>query len=462
MNRRSRLTIVSLLAIACFTLTVFAQQKKSSGEKTDPSRKAAADSAQAQWPQWRGPDFNGMARSNAPTQWNDNWNIKWKTEIPGRGFSTPAVWGDKIFLTTAVPVAGTSGTAPTAPGSFGGGAGTGQEHKFIVLCLDRKSGKTLWQKTARTIAPHEGYHRNYGSFASNSPVTDGQYVYAFFGSRGIYCFDLNGKPVWGKDFGVQMKMRLQFGEGTAPVLADDRIILNFDHDAGSFIVALDKTTGKELWRQTRDEISNWATPLVVEYAGRREIIVSATKKVRSYDLKTGKQIWECAGLGLNTIPQPVYQDGVVYVMSGFRDPKLMAIRLGREGDLTGTDAIVWSETRGMSYTPSPLLHDNKLYVLADNGLLSCFNAKTGEPYYHRVRLPKAYSFKASPVGANGKLYLASENDDVIVLKMGEKFEVLATNTLADQMFVASPVIVDHELYLRSQNQMFCISENNAR
>lgn len=415
------------------------------------------------WPQWRGPDHNGVARSDAPMRWSDTENIKWKTPIPGRGFSTPVIWGDRIFLTTAIPVAAEN-AAPDSGGRGGpgGGAGAGRQHQFVVICLDRKTGKTLWQKTARTAIPHEGYHRNYGSFASNSPVTDGRYVYAFFGSRGIYCYDLNGKLVWEKDFGVQMKMRLQFGEGTAPVLHDDRLILNFDHDAGSFIVALDKTTGKELWRTTRDEISNWSTPLVVDYAGRREIIVSATRKVRSYDFKTGRLIWECAGLGLNTIPQPVHHEGVVYVMSGFRDPKLMAIRLGREGDLTGTDAVVWSETRGTSYTPSPVLHDNRLYVLTDNGQVSCFNAKTGEPFYHRVRLPKAYNFKASPVAAGGKLYLASENDDVIILKLGEKYEVLATNTLTDQMFVASPVVVDNELYLRSQQFLFCLSERSAK
>jgi len=187
-------------------------------------------------------------------------------------------------------------------------------------------------------------------------------------------------------------------------------------------------------------------------------VVGATQKVRSYDLDTGKPIWECAGLGSNPIPQPVRQDDLVFVMTGHMNPNLMAIRLGREGDLTGTDAIVWSQTKGNSYTPSPVIHDNKLYVLTDGGMVSCYNARTGEPYYHQQRLPKPYSFKSSPVGANGKLYLASENEDVIVLRMGEKFEVLATNTLADQMFIATPAIMDNEIYLRGQNTLFCIRE----
>ncbi|MEW6128957.1 MAG: PQQ-binding-like beta-propeller repeat protein [Acidobacteriota bacterium] len=424
-----------------------------------------ADNQQAHWPEWRGPSFNGMARGDAPTSWDETKNIKWKASIPGRGHSTPIIWGDKIFLTTATPTGKTPPPAPEAGGQgrrgglSGGGAMAQVEHKFEVLCLNRKTGKILWQKTARVATPHEGYHRMYGSFASNSPVTDGKYVYVSFGSRGVYCFDMNGKLIWEKDLGVQMRMRLQFGEGTAPALDKDKLILTFDHEAGSFIVALDKQTGKELWRVSRDEISAWSVPLIIEYGGRRQIIVAASKKVRSYDAQTGKVIWECAGLGSNVIPAPIFYNGVVYVMSGHRDPKLMAIKLGKEGDLTGTDAVLWTHTRGMSYTASPVLHDGKLYVLTDGGQVSCFNVATGEPYFQQVRLPRPYNFKASPVGANGKLYLASEDGEVIILKMTDKLEVLTTNKLEDQMFIASPVIVDGELFLRSQNTLYCISEN---
>lgn len=428
----------------------------------------------AHWPQWRGPFFNGMARGDGPKTWSDTTNVKWKTEIPGRGHSTPAIWGDRIFITTAIP----TGKPPAAPPTTGtpqsnhvqggerggqrgpgGGAGPLVEHRFEVLCLDRKTGKILWQRTAKTATPHEGYHRAYGSFASNSPVTDGKYVYASFGSRGIYAYDFNGKLIWEKDPGVQMKMRLAFGEGTAPLLAGDRLFLVFDHEAGSsFILALDKRNGKELWRETRDERSSWSTPLAIENGGRTEIVVSATNKVRSYDAETGKVLWESAGLGANVIPVPAYQNGMVYVMSGYRDPKLMAIKLGKQGDLTGSDAIVWSHTRGLAYTASPVLHDNKLYVVTDNGMVTAFNATSGEPYYVQTRLPKAYNLKASPVGANGKLYVATEDGDVVVLKMGEKFEVIATNHLTDQIFIATPVIAAGELYLRGQNTLFCISE----
>ncbi|HXD34897.1 MAG TPA: PQQ-binding-like beta-propeller repeat protein [Pyrinomonadaceae bacterium] len=426
----------------------------------------AAD--QAHWPQWRGPFFTGMARGDAPTTWNDTTNIKWKVEIPGKGLSTPVIWGDRIFVTTAIPTGKPAATpAPTQPATTGQSRGRGAggdtgpqvEHKFDVLCLDRKTGKLLWQRTAKVAVPHEGHHRVYGSFASNSPVTDGKYLYAFFGSRGIYCYDFNGKLQWEKDLGVQMKIKLGFGEGTAPLLDGNRLILVFDHEAGSFIVALDKRNGKELWRVPRDEGSSWSTPLAVDHAGRRQIIVAATRKVRSYDAENGKVLWEAAGLGANAIPVPVHQDGVVFVMSGYRDPRLMAIKLGKEGDLTGTDSILWSQTRGLAYTTSPVLHDNKLFVVTDNGVVSAFNIATGEPHFAQVRLPKTYNFKASPVGANGKLYLATEDGDVVVLKMSDKFEVIATNTLADQVFIATPVIAGGELFLRGQNNLFCISQS---
>jgi outer membrane protein assembly factor BamB len=421
------------------------------------------------WFYWRGPNTDGMAVGDAPLNWSDtkdgSKNVKWKTDIPGRGNSSPVIWGDQIFVTTAVKTG--SSTTPAVPAAGGSGGrgfslstpGPQAEHKFVVMSIDRKTGKILWERTATTATPHEGYHPQYGSFASNSPVTDGKNVYAFFGSRGMYCYDMGGKLIWQKDFGVQMKMRNGFGEGMAPVVSEDKLILVFDYEGESFIVVLDKNTGKELWRVRRNEISGWAAPLVVDYKGQKQIVVNATNKVRSYDFNTGKVIWECAGLGVNAIPAPVRQDDLIFAMTGYQKPNLMAIRLGREGDLTGADAVVWTQTKGNSYTPSPVICDNKLYVLTDSGMISCYNARTGEPFYQQQRLPKTYNFKSSLVGANGKLYLASENDDVIVLRMGEKFEVLATNTMEDQIFIATPAIQDGEIFLRSQNRLYCIHQN---
>ncbi len=447
----------------------------------------SASSDPAHWPQWRGPFFNGVARTAAPVEFSDTKNIKWKLEIPGRGFSTPVIWGDRIFLTTAVPTGKVTQLAqppeqaqnppaqnPTEnpaqnPGGGrrqgrgpGGGAGANEEQKFVVMCLDRKTGKTIWERVAKTSTPHEGYHRQYGSFASNAPVTDGRYLYASFGSRGIYCYDLNGKLIWEKDLGVQMRMRNQFGEGVAPALHGNLLIHPYDQEGGSFVVALDKRNGKEVWRTPRDEGSAWSTPLIADLKGKKQVVISATRKVRAYDPENGKLIWESAGLGSNVIPHPAQLNDTVLVMSGHRDPKLMAIRLGREGDLTGSDAILWSQTRGTSYTASPVLHDNKFYTLTDTGMLSCFNATTGEPYYHQQRLPQPDTFKASPVAAGGNLYTASESGVVTVIKMGEKFEVVATNTLADHMFVASPVVAEGELFLRSKTHLFCVSDGKTK
>ena len=297
-----------------------------------------------------------------------------------------------------------------------------------------------------------------GSFASNAPATDGQRVYAFFGSRGLYVYDLNGKLLWQKDLGLKMTMHLGFGEGTGTVVHDGRIYLQFDHKGEGFVVALNAADGKELWRAPRMENSSWSTPLVVEHAGAKQLVVSADTKVKAYDVETGKVAWEVAGIGMNPIPQPVQFRDTVILMSGYRNPKLFAVRLGRTGDLTGTDAVIWETTRGTSYTASPSLHDGRLYIISDNGMLHVFDAATGTPHYIQQRLPKPYNFKASPLVVNDRVYLATEEGDVVVVKTGNQFEVLATNTLTDQSFIASPIAIGNDLYLRSRTHLFRISE----
>jgi outer membrane protein assembly factor BamB len=405
------------------------------------------------WLNWRGPLGTGMAASDAPVRWSDSSGVTWKVAIPGRGHSTPVVVGDRLFLTTAIPT-GQQSAAPQPRGS-GGGAAAGLEHRFEVLAIDRRSGRTLWQRTATVATPHEGYHRTYGSFASNSPVTDGERVYASFGSRGLYTYSLDGTLLWQKDFGVRMRMDQAFGEGTGPTLHDNRLILHFDHMGGGFLTMLDPATGRELWRVPRTERYNWAAPFVATHAGRRQIVVNG-ERVRGYDFDTGALLWEAAGLGENSVPQMVQHRDLVFAMSGHTIKMLMAIRLGRSGVLTGTDGVVWSTTRGVSYTPSPLLHDGRLYVVSDAGLVSNLDAATGAPAYEQRRLPKPYNFKASPVGARDRYYLATEEGDVVVVRLGPSFDIMATNTLQDQSFIASPVIVDGQLYLRSRTHLFRI------
>lgn len=415
----------------------------------------AAQNAPAAWPQWRGPFNTGMAAGDAPTRWDDTNGVRWKLAIPGKGHSTPVVAGNRLFLTTAVPTGRVTGSGGAT--RAGGGADAGLEHRFEVLAVDRQTGTIAWQRTATVATPHEGYHRTYGSFASNSPVTDGSRVFAFFGSRGLYAYDLDGALLWKKDFGVRMRMDMAFGEGTPLTLHDNRLLLHFDHLDTGFLVMLDPASGREIWRTKRSEPYNWAAPYVARHDGRRQIIVSGLT-VRGYDFETGQMLWEAGGLGENTIPQPVQHGDLVFAMSGHTVRRLMAIRLGRTGTLTDTDAIAWSTTRGASYTPSPLLHENRLYVVSDNGLVSCFNATTGAPLYQQARLPKPYSFKSSPVGANGKVYLATEDEDVVVLAMGDTLRVLATNTMAGHSFIASPVIVDGDIYLRSRTHLFRIGQ----
>ena len=409
------------------------------------------------WPHWRGPSHNGVATASVPLTWSDTQNVRWKIEIPGRGHSTPVIAGDRLFLTTAIPTGKRSSEAPAGGRGAGGGAGTGEDHRLEVLAIDRASGKILWQRAPVTTTPHEGYHRTYGSFASNLPATDGKRVYAFFGSRGLFVYDLQGKLLWQNDPGIKMTMRLEFGEGTGVVVDDGRVYLQYDHQGPGAVIALNAADGKELWRASRAENSSWSTPLVVTHNGAKQLVVSADTKVKAYDVNSGKVVWEVAGIGMNPIPQPVQFRDTVLLMSGYRNPKLMAVKLGRTGDLTGTDAIVWETTRGTSYTGSPALHDGRLYVFSDNGLLSVFDAATGQPHYLQARLPKAYTVKASPLVVGDRVYLATEDGDVVVVKTGNQLEVLATNTLADQSFIASPIAVGNDLYLRSRTHLFAIS-----
>jgi outer membrane protein assembly factor BamB len=425
----------------------------------DAQRAPAVDS----WGHWRGPLQTGVAAGAAPVRWSDTSNIAWKVEIPGRGHSSPVIWGDRIFVTTAVPTGRKAETSNAAAGRGGrrsdGGAGTHEEHRFDVLALDRATGKTIWRQTAVTTVPHEGYHATYGSFASNSPTTDGQRIYASFGSRGLFAYDMSGRPLWQRDFDLQMRMFQEFGEGVGPVLDDGRLIVLFDHEGDGLLAMLDAATGREIWRTPRTDGTNWAAPLVVRHNGRKQIVVNSPRKVRGYDYESGKQIWETTGLGLNTIPRAVQHGESVLVMSGFINPALFAIRLGHEGDLAGTKAIKWrAASRGLAYTSSPVLHEGKLYFVTDSGMASSIDAETGTAVYQQVRLPKPYAIKASPVAAGGMLYFPTEDGDVVVARIGSTLDIVATNTLTDQSFVASPAIAGGDIFLRSRTHVFRVHE----
>lgn len=430
------------------------------------ARAVGADAATVNWPAWRGPLATGVApQGDPPVAWSETSNVKWKVAIPGRGKGTPIVWDDLVFVQTAIPTGQKATPAAEAPGAGrptggrGGGMSTEQpteSYQFVLLCLNRRTGQTVWQKVLSEQVPHEGHHPSEGSFASASPVTDGQRIFAYFGSRGLYGLDFQGNLKWSKDLG-RMQIKMAFGEGSSPALSGGKLVVNWDQEGPCFIAAFDAASGQELWRQPRDEGTSWATPLIVSHDGRTEVITSATRKIRSYDLASGKLLWECGGMTQNVIPTPVAGDGLVFPISGFRGSALLAIRLGRTGDLTGTDAIVWQHHKSTPYVPSPLLYGDRLYFLANNnGLLSCFDAKSGKALIDAERLEALPGVYASPVGAHDRVYLVGRNGTTLVIKAADKLEILATNRLDDK-FDASPAIAGRELFLRGMQNLYCLA-----
>ena len=412
------------------------------------------------WPQWRGPLGTGAAiKGNPPVEFSETNNLKWKTKIPGKGHATPLVWEDKIIIQTAVPT-DEKAVVEQKEQSEGerrmSGNSTDVVHEFKVILVNRGTGKIEWETTVVKEHPKESTH-NLGSWASNSPCTDGEFIYAYFGSRGIYCLDFSGKILWQKDFG-QMEKVMNFGEGSSPYLYKDKLFIQWDHEGDSYLYALDKKTGNNIWTDKRDEGTSWATPLVVEVNGKSQVITCATSKVRSYDANTGEIIWTCSGLTRNVIPNPVFADGILYVMSGFRGNALMAIDIAKaKGDITGSDVILWSYNQDTPYTPCPLLMNGKLYFLrANNGELTCLDAKTGKVFYSKEKLEGISNLYSSPSGVGDHIYIVSENI-CLVIKAGEKFELLSSNVLEDN-FHASPVIVDNELILRGFDSLYCFSE----
>lgn len=413
-----------------------------------------SQTAERFWPQWRGPHATGVSKTAMPpVQWSDTKNVRWKVEIPGRGSSSPIVWGDRVYVLSAVPA-----EIPVAESHTPRGASP-SKHRFVVLAIDRATGRVVWERTAREEAPHEKAHPENGSWASASAMTNGEILIAPFESRGVYAYDMNGTLLWQNDLGDK-SMRNQFGEGSTPTLFRNRLVLVWDHTAGSFITVLDARTGKEIWRQTRDEIDSWATPLVLERDGKAQVIVAGMNRVRSYDLETGEIVWHTAGLTMNPIPSPVADDALVYLMSGFRGNSLKAIRVaGAKGDITGTDAIQWTLERDTPYVPSPLLYDGILYFLkSNNGILSAYEARTGKPHFQLQRLPAIPDVFASPVGADGRIYITSRDGTTVVLKHGPTLETVAENKLSDG-FDASPALVDREIYLRGYKYLYSIGES---
>ncbi len=400
----------------------------------------ASHSLAGNWPHWRGDGGNGVSTSAAPpTEWSDTKNVKWKAPIPGRGSGSPIVWEDRVFVVTGVPAQnGASGALD-----------------FMLMCIDRDSGDIIWQRTATTGKPHEGTHST-NNYASASPTTDGEHVYAHFGSQGLYCFTLDGEPVWDRDFG-DMRTRNEFGEGSSPTIAGDKILVPWDHEGQSYLFALDKRTGDTVWRVERDEPTNWATPLVVEHDGRKQVVMNGQNYARAHDLETGDELWRCGGQTQRPAASAVTMGDVVFIASGFRGSFMGAFQLDGQGDIEGSSKVLWVKDRDTPDIASPLLSNGRLYYYkAKTGILTCVDAATGEPHYstQRTKLRTTY---ASPVAANGCVYLSDRDGTTIVIKDADDYQVVATNNIGETID-ATPAPVDDQLFIRGERHLFCIEE----
>ena len=420
-----------------------------------------------QWPQFRGPQSTGVAEDpQLPDKWSATENVAWKTDIPGLGWSSPIVWGDKIFVTSVISSAEIE--PPKKGLYFGGERGVPKdEHRWMVYCVEWKTGKILWEREVHRGAPATTRHLK-NSYASETPVTDGERVYAYFGNLGLFCLDFKGNPIWKQNF-EHRKTRFGWGTAASPVVYKDRVYIVNDNDEKSFFAAYDKKTGKEVWKVEREVGTNWATPYVWENKQRTEIILPATKVVRSYDLN-GKVLWEFKGMSSIAIPTPFSKFDLLYIASGYvgdQNRPVYAIRPGASGDIslkqgeTSNQFIAWYLPQGGPYNPSPIIYGDYYYTLYDRGFFTAHDAKTGKEIYGKQRIdPAAGAYTSSPWAYNGKIFCLSEDGDTFVIQAGAEYKLLGKNSL-DEMCMATPAIVRGSLIIRTASKLYRIS-NGAK
>lgn len=410
----------------------------------------------ADWPQWRGPKGTGVAPTGTPPlEWDTEKNILWKTRLSGHGHASPVVSGDMIFLSTAIPMG--EPFAPKMSGRPGAHDNNAITHRqqFQAWGISAIDGSIKWRTTLAEAVPLEGAH-NTASLASASPVTDGEHVYFFFGSQGLHCLTRDGKRVWEKQFG-KMHTKHGHGEGASPALSGQTLIVNWDHEGNSFLTALHTATGKERWRITRNEVTSWSTPVITEVDGTQQVIVCGTERVRAYRLSDGKVLWECGGMSANIVATPVVADGIVFVGSSYEKRVLMAIRLaGSSGDITGTNQILWTRYRGTPYVPSPLLYNGSLYFLTHyQNVITRVVAETGEDAPGAVRLGPLSNIYASPVAANGHLFVTDLLGQTLVLTDTAIPRAVSLNPIGESVS-ASLAIVGSRIFIRGENHLFCV------
>jgi outer membrane protein assembly factor BamB len=420
------------------------------------------------WANWRGPNYNGaLEEANPPTSWSADQNICWKVEVPGNGKSTPIIWEDRIYLISAIetykpgPKAAAAGQSPpTAPPGRGGRGGMNNPqptniYQFVVLAYDRHDGHEVWRTIVHEAVPHEAGHST-NSFASSSPITDGKHLFVSFGSQGVYCLDMNGKQIWSRDLG-QMQTRNAFGEGGSPALHGDTLVVPWDHEGPSSLIALDARSGATKWRTDRDERTTWATPLIVEHAGKTQVVTNGTT-VRSYDLADGRLLWECGGQVTNPIPCPIRLADSVICMTGYQGNAIYAISLDATGDARDSDFVRWHSNDAAPYVASPTLYKGRLYFTKSrDGIMSSVIADSGEVGIPQTRIPEIRDMYASLVAAADRIYCTSREGVTTVIKHGDQFEVLSVNKLGEPVD-ASPAIVGNRMYIRGAEHLFCIGE----
>ena len=417
------------------------------------------------WPSFRGPGASGLGSGTTATEWDvaQGINLLWKTEIPGLGHSSPVIWGERLFVTTAVP---RTGDSELKVGLYGDIAAHEDErqHAFKLLALDRVSGELLWERTAHAGVPRVKRHLK-SSHANPTPATDGERVVAFFGSEGLYAYDLDGELLWNRDLGVLdsgyfQVPTAQWGFASSPILHDGKVIVQVDIQKGSFIAAFDAADGRELWRTPRTEVPTWSTPAVAPYTGgdspALQVVANGWKHIGGYDLETGKELWKLVGGGDIPVPTPVHADGRIVITSahGAQRP-IYVLGTGARGEITPEHpAMLWWEERAGNYMQTPLVHDGLGYFCLDNGVLSVFDMTTGERLYQQ-RLGAGGGFTSSPVAADGKLYITSERGETHVLALGREYRELAVNELGETL-MSTPAIADGVLYFRARNHLFAI------
>ena len=425
-------------------------------------------SANGSWPSFRGAQALGIAEGqNLPDTWNtkSGENILWRTPIPGLAHSSPVVWGNRIFVTSAVS---SDPKATFRPGLYGDGDASKDRsrHRWTIYALDKRSGKILWERVAHEGEPIEKRHIK-ATYANASPATDGRIVVAWFGSQGVYAYDVKGRMLWKVDLGrVDMGAydipTFEWGPASSPIIWNNLVILQCDTQTDSFIVALDAATGKTVWKTDREELPSWGTPTVASTSAGPVLVTNASNFVRGYDPRTGKELWRLGRSSKITAPTPVFADNLFVVASG-RAPErpIFVVRPEAHGDLTlpegktSSEAVVWSRTGRGSYMPTPLIYKGIVYVLSNNGLFDAYNLKTGEEIY-RQRLPVVGSgFSASPIAADGKIYLSNEDGEILVLGAGDKFSHLATNSMGE-LLMATPALSEGVMYVRSASSLFAI------